>query len=109
MIKKKKSRSAAFSLGDTSSKGALPTKEEVLKTVEKVTPKSTAKKAKRIPFTTALTPQNRALLETASHQSQQAIADILNEAIGYYFEEKRPINNEAMLATFLKIYSNKSK
>jgi hypothetical protein len=113
MAKKKRSRTSAFSFNDSKNKRALPTKEEIETTISKVAPVGESSvsptKTKRIPFTTALTPLNRALLETASHQSKVAIADLLNEALTFYFEEKRTANNEDMLAVFLKIYEAKAK
>lgn len=111
MAKKKRSRTSSFLLGNQDKKGELPTKEEIETTISQVTSieKTADNKAKKIPFTTALTPHNRALLETASHQSKVAIADLLNEALDFYFEEKRPVKSEEMYAIFLKIYEAKSK
>ncbi len=66
-------------------------------------------KRKRIPFTTALTPENRALLETASHEGSGSVADVLNGAIEHYFEYVNQIKNTEMKAIFLKIYEAKAK
>lgn len=111
MAKKKRSRTSSFLLGNQNNKGELPTKEEIDTTILKVAAieKATSEKAKKIPFTTALTPHHRALLETASHQSKIAIADLLKEALDFYFDEKRPTQSEEMYAIFLKIYESKAK
>ena len=113
MAKNKRSRTSSFSLGGDKNTGKLPSKEEINKTVAKVAaqeePIVVNEKIKRIPFTTALTPENRALLETASHQRQEAIADILNKAIHHYFDQVAPIQNHEMMNVFLKIYESKSK
>jgi len=112
MAKKKRSRTNKFSLADNKSTGKLPSKEEINKTVAKATqqePEDKTEKVKRIPFTTALTPENRALLETASHQGRGSVADILNFALKHYFEEVAPAKNPEMMKIFLKIYEAKAK
>ena len=110
MAKKKRSRTSGFSLGSNKPTGALPSKDEINKTIAKVAQHEVKEdKIKRIPFTTALTPKNRALLETASHQQQEAVADILNRIVVRHFEEVAPVRNEEMLQIFLKIYESKVK
>lgn len=111
MAKQKRSRTSSFSLGNNKKAGALPSKEEIDKTVAKATaqPSQKEEKKKRIPFTTALTPENRALLETASHEGRGGVADILNTAIQHYFEQIAPIQNQEMKNIFLKIYESKAK
>ena len=111
MAKKKRSRTSDFSLGKDKKSGTLPTIEEINSVVAKATDQksSDSEKKKRIPFTTALSPENRALLETASHEGHGGVADILNLAIKHYFEQVAPIKNSEMKKIFLKIYESKSK
>lgn len=110
MAKNKRSRTSGFNLGADPKKGSLPSKKEINKTVAKVTTgEPIEEKVKRIPFTTALTPQNRAYLETASHEKKEAVADILNKAITHYFENIAPTHNKEMMTIFLKIYESKTK
>lgn len=112
MAKKKRSRTSDFSLGKLDTNRPLPSKEQINATVAKVTNQTTEEaqeKVKRIPFTTALTPENRALLETASHEGRGGVADILNLAIAHYFETIAPIQNKEMKEVFLKIYAAKAK
>lgn len=114
-MSKKRSRTSDFSLElGTKETGKLPSKEEIEKTIAKASEQEETKekeiaKTKRIPFTTALTPENRALLEAAAHEGKESIADLLNSAIAYYFEQVRPIENEEMKAVFLKIFEKKAK
>lgn len=113
MAKSKRSRTSDFSLGDNKDLGTLPSKELINSVVAKATEQKQeveeTKKDRRIPFTTALTPENRALLETASHEGRGNIADILNFMIGNYFEKIAPIQNPEMKKVFLKIYESKTK
>ena len=111
MAKKKRSRTSDFTLGKNKELGALPTKDQINSVVAKATEQKEveAQKKKRIPFTTALSPENRALLETASHEGRGGVADILNLAIEHYFENIAPIKNAEMKKTFLKIYESKAK
>ncbi len=113
MAKNKRSRTSRFSLETETPKGKLPSKQQINKTIAVATQQEetpvTKGKTKRIPFTTALTPQNRAMLETASHQRQEAVADILNTAIAHYFESVTPLQNPEMMRVFLKIYESKAK
>lgn len=111
MAKKKRSRTSEFSLGNTTPIGNLPSKEQINSTVAKATEQSITpvEKKKRIPFTTALTPENRALLEAASHEGRGGVADILNLAIQHYFEQVAPVKNTEMQKVFLKIYASKAK
>ena len=109
--KQKRSRTSDFSLGENKNLGALPTKDQINLVVAKATDQKEVdgEKKKRIPFTTALSPENRALLETASHEGRGGVADILNLAIQHYFEQVAPVNNSEMKKIFLKIYESKSK
>lgn len=111
MAKKKRSRTSEFSLGGNKSFGNLPSKEQINSVVAKATEQELPEleKKKRIPFTTALTPENRALLEAASHEGRGGVADILNKAIAHYFEQVAPITNQEMQQVFLKIYQSKAK
>lgn len=111
MAKKKRSRTSDFSLGNKGSFGNLPTKEQIDSVVAKATEQELpeVEKKKRIPFTTALTPENRALLEAASHEGRGGVADILNLAIAHYFEQVAPVKNNEMMKVFLKIYQSKAK
>lgn len=111
MAKKKRSRTSDFSLGSKDQTGKLPSIDEINSAVAKATEQQSIEKStkKRIPFTTALSPENRALLETASHEGRGGVADILNLAIQHYFEQVAPIKNAEMKKIFLKIYESKSK
>lgn len=109
MAKKKRSRTSDFSLGNQLPKGSLPSKEEIDATVAKVSAVEPPVTDKRIPFTTALTPANRAALETASYDGRGSVADILNKALEYYFSAVEPVHNKEMEAVFLKIYRSKQK
>ena len=115
-MSKKRSKTSNFSLElGTKETAKLPTKEEIEKTIAKASEqeeevsKEVLPKAKRIPFTTALTPENRALLEAAAHEGKDSIADILNLAVAYYFEHISPLENEAMKDVFIKIFEKKAK
>ena len=105
MAKRKRSKTDDLNLDFGS--GKLPSKKEIESGVSKLSPN--ADLSKRIPFTTALTPENRARLETASHQGQDSMADILNRALNHYFDQVNPIENEEMMKVFLKIYAAKAK
>ncbi len=107
MAKRKRSKTGDLDLNFNG--GKLPSKEEITSKVAKISEDNIPFKRKRIPFTTALTPNNRALLETASHEGSGSVADILNEAIEHYFEHVREIKNTEMKAIFLKIYEAKAK
>lgn len=111
MAKKKRSRTSDFSLGKKTPIGNLPTKDEINATVAKVSqqPLEEPVKDKRIPFTTALTPANRAALETASYEGRGSVADVLNKALEHYFEAIAPIQNSEMESVFMKIYRSKQK
>lgn len=111
MAKKKRSRTSDFSLGNKNSSGDLPTKEQIDSVVAKATEQQLPEtdRKKRIPFTTALTPENRALLEAASHEGRGGVADILNLAIDHYFYQVAPVKNSEMMKVFLKIYRSKAK
>lgn len=111
MAKKKRSRTSDFSLGKHTPVGNLPSKEEIDATVAQVSPSDSepVAKDKRIPFTTALTPANRAALETASYGGRGSVADVLNQALEHYFSAVAPIQNKEMEAVFLKIYRSKQK
>jgi hypothetical protein len=112
MAKKKRSRTSDFSLGKSTPVGGLPTKESINKTIAQATQQESeipVEKERRIPFTTALTPVNRALLETAAHEGRGSVADVLNQALEHYFKETAPIANPEMQAIFTKIYQSKVK
>lgn len=111
MAKSKRSRTSDFSLGNDKKLGELPSKELINSVVAKATEQELEEieLKKRIPFTTALSPENRALLETASHEGRGGVADILNLAIQHYFDKIAPIKNEEMKKIFLKIYESKAK
>lgn len=111
MAKKKRSRTSDFSLGKNTPVGGLPTKESINKTIAQATQQEPVaeERERRIPFTTALTPINRARLETASHEGRGSVADVLNQAIEHYFKETAPILNKEMQTIFTKIYQSKVK
>ena len=114
---KKRSKTTGFDLGLSNKESApLPSREEIESTVAKATNKdiqdikSEAKaKKRRIPFTTAITPENRARLEAASHEGKGNVADLLNEALEHYFEEVNPLSDTSLVSLFLKVYQKKAK
>ena len=109
-MSKKKSRTSNFSLDlNTKKSGGLPNSEEVEKTIAKATDKEkkTLKK-KKIPFTTAITPENRAILEVLAMEKNLNIADILETALEDYFKT-HPLESTEMKDVFLKIYQKKLK
>lgn len=112
-MSKKRSKTSNFSL-ELKKKvgGKLPSKEEVEKTIAKASgeekPKKKAK-PKRIPFTTAITPEQRAILEAAAHEGDKSIADLLADALDHYFQKVRPLEDENMKDVFLKIFEKKLK
>ncbi len=135
MAKKRKSRTAGFL--NTQTNTPLPTPEEVNKVVARVTgkekkeeqatpktvipksvissesvapaPQPQPKTEKRVPLTTAITPENRAKLEVASINGEGSVADLLNEALDYYFENILIIEDTALIETFKTIYARKVK
>ena len=66
-------------------------------------------KEKRVPLTTAITPENRALLEVASLHSDASVADMLNEALTYYFTNLVKVQDQAQVEMFKQIYARKAK
>lgn len=110
-MSKRRSKTSDFSLElKSKQKGKLPSKEEIDQTIEEAKKTSNTKtKVKRIPFTTALTPENRASLEAAAYEGSESIADILNNAITYYFEQVKPLQDPEMKKMFLKLFQKKAK
>jgi len=121
---KKRSRTGNFSLElNTQNNGTLPTPEEIEANIAKVTDSKieaktlakenlvveniTENKSKRIPFTTALTPENRALLEAAAHEGKENVADLLNQAIEHFFKVVRPLQDKDLKEVFLKLFEKK--
>lgn len=112
-MSKKRSKTSNFSL-DLKKKvgGKLPSKEEVEKTIAKASGEgklNKKEKLKRIPFTTAITPEQRAILEAAAYEGDESIADLLSNALDHYFQEVRPLEDESMKDVFLKIFEKKLK
>ncbi|MEL7020980.1 MAG: hypothetical protein AAGK47_05190 [Bacteroidota bacterium] len=66
-------------------------------------------KEKRVPLTTAITPENRALLEVASLYSDASVADMINEALGYYFTNLVKVQDQAQVEMFKQIYARKAR
>lgn len=127
-MSKKRSRTSNFSLElNTQNNGSLPSVDEIEETIAKATNKTVnttepekketvvdtkkeePKNQKRIPFTTALTPENRAMLEAAAHEGKDSVADLLNFAIEHYFKEVRPLENDDLKKMFLKLFEKKRK
>ena len=67
------------------------------------------KPPKRVPLTTAISPENRAKLEVASIHSKESVADMINEALEHYFETVVLIQDQALIDTFKAIYARKAK
>jgi hypothetical protein len=113
-MNKKRSRTENFSLElNTHNTGKLLSTEEITETLNKakgiVEPEVKEKKEKRIPFTTALTPENRALLEAAAHEGKENVADLLNQAIEHYFTNVRPLKDQDLKNVFIKLFEKKLK
>ena len=66
-------------------------------------------KEKRVPLTTAITPENRALLEVAALNSDASVADMLNAALQYYFSNLVIIEDQAQVEMFKNIYARRAK
>lgn len=134
MAKKRKSRTAGFL--NTQPNADLPTPEQVNQVIARVTgkqetsPEPTPKSVtpqikpvaapkvvietpksviKRVPLTTAITPENRAKLEVASISGEGSVADLLNEALENYFENVLIIQDATLIETFKAIYARKVK
>lgn len=72
-------------------------------------PPPTPIKEKRLPLTTAITPENRALLEVAALNSDASVADMLNAALQYYFSNLVIVQDQAQVEMFKQIYARKAK
>lgn len=66
-------------------------------------------KEKRVPLTTAITPENRALLEVAALNSDASVADMLNAALQYYFSNLVIVQDQQQVEMFKQIYARKAK
>lgn len=114
---KKRTKTSNFSLELGNNTGNLPSKTDIEQTVAKAVGKeesapakketAATKKNRRIPLTTAITPENRANLEAAAHAGKGAVADLINEALEYYFKNVSPIENTDVRDVFLKLYQPK--
>jgi hypothetical protein len=67
------------------------------------------KTPRRVPLTTAITPELRAKLEVATMQYDMNVSDLLHEALDLYFNKVRPVTDLAMLETFTAVYGRKAK
>ena len=72
-------------------------------------PKPTRPAIKRVALTTAISPENRAQLEVAALGSNASVADLLNEALEYYFQEVFPVKDKELVKTFTTIYQRKAR
>lgn len=66
-------------------------------------------KEKRLPLTTAITPQNRALLESAYQLGGTSVADQLNQALEHYFTYVVKVQDDDMVEFYKKRYERKAK
>ena len=116
MAKQRKSRTQSFlNIKSTDNAQSLPSPEEVNKVIAKVTGKEEVKSeqvqksnvVKRVPLTTAITPENRARLEVTGINDELSVADVLNEALDHYFENVNPVKDQELVNTFIQIYSRK--
>ncbi len=115
MAKNRKLRTEGFFNNKPAAK--LPSPDEVNKTIAKVTGKEEeleqrppkVVQQKRVPLTTAITPENRAKLEVASIHSKSSVADLLNNALEHYFEHVIDIEDQDLVNTFIGIYGRKAK
>ena len=110
---KKRSKTSNFSLDLGNNTGSLPSKIEIEQTIAKATGQELPaakkdKKPRRIPLTTAVSAENRANLEAAAHGGKNSVADLVNEALDYYFAHVQPINNPEIREVFLKLYQPKA-
>ncbi len=108
-MSKKRSRTEDFNLELSSLENTnLPPKEEVEKTLALVG-NNKEKSPKRIPFTTAISPENRATLEAAAQEREETVADLLNKALEHYFSQVQPLVNEDLKAVYLRVFQRKLK
>jgi hypothetical protein len=62
---------------------------------------------RRVPLTTAITPELRAKLEVAALHRQTTVSELLHDALNHYFEQVAPVTDESLVATFAKVYGKK--
>lgn len=119
---KKRSKTSKFSLELGNNTGSLPTPDDIEKTIAKATGKElkeavapakekesaavaeNKQQRRRIPLTTAITPENRADLEVLVHSGKGSVADIINAALEHYFANVQPVEDNEMRAVFLKLF-----
>ncbi len=62
---------------------------------------------RRVPLTTAITPELRAKLEVAALHRQTTVSELLHDALNHYFEQVAPVTDEGLVATFAQVYGKK--
>ena len=107
MTKQQRSRTAGFKL--TSTAGKLPSPHDVHKTLQALTTPDAPTDEKRIPFTTAISPGQRALLEVAAEEQRLAMADVLHNALNHYFNHVYRIQDTALSDALQRKYTRKAK
>lgn len=107
MTKQQRSRTAGFKLSSTP--GKLPSPDDVQKTLQALTGQDTDADEKRIPFTTAISPGQRALLEVAAEEQHIAMADALQAALKHYFNHVYRVQDTALVDALQRKYARKAK
>jgi len=107
---KKRSKTGNFRLGSPDEQpAALPPREEIERKLAQVggqepLPEGETPRRQRRPFTTALTPENRAGLEALARNSQNSVADLVNAAVERFLQEANPPADPDLVHVFLKLF-----
>jgi dethiobiotin synthetase len=107
MTKQQRSKTAGFKLSATG--GKLPSPDDVEKTLHELSGAKHEPEDKRIPFTTAISPHQRALLEVAAAEQDIAMADVLHAALNYYFKSIYNPRDIALTDALERRYTRKAK
>jgi hypothetical protein len=62
---------------------------------------------RRVPLTTAVTPELRAKLEVAALHRQMTVSELLHDALNHYFEQVAPVTDTNLVSTFAQVYGKK--
>jgi len=107
MTKQQRSKTAGFKL--SASAGNLPSPHDVEKTLHELSGAKPEADEKRIPFTTAISPNQRALLEVAAAEQDIAMADVLHTALNHYFKSVYNPRDTALADALERRYTRKAK
>lgn len=107
MTKQRKLKTAGFRLNPPL--GQLPSADEVHQTLHELSGHEPSAADRRIPFTTALSPRNRALLEVAASERGMAMADVVHDALERYFTGVYIPRDTALTDALERRYSKKAR